>query len=193
MAGRVVARVQCALGHLRRRLRDRGLRAGLRLGTRADHPHLPRLPPPLQAPPHRDRRGERLLRPHPPRGPARATAFRCRRRRCASARAPFPISPGSRRWTPSRARSAAAARTSARPSTRARSSRRSCSSWRCATRCLRTDRSCCGAKRACRSASSPGPSPTTWSGTASPAARLCASARYRSSTSTTSSICAATW
>ena len=36
------------------------------------------------------------------------------------------------------------------------------------------------------------PSPTTWSGTASPAAPACASARSRSSTSTTSSTCAAT-
>ena len=40
---------------------------------------------------------------------------------------------------------------------------------------------------------SPAPSPTSRCGTASPAARACRRARCRSSTSTTSSTCAATW
>ena len=49
---------------LRRRRRHRGPRARLRVGARADHPQLPRLPAALQAPAHRDRGVQRLLHSH---------------------------------------------------------------------------------------------------------------------------------
>ena len=60
---------------VRRQTSHRGARASLRLGPRADHPQLPRLPPPLKAPAHRHRRGERLLHADPCAGPPRAAAF----------------------------------------------------------------------------------------------------------------------
>ena len=47
-----------------------------RLGPRAADPGLPRLPAALQAPAHRHRGDQRLLRPHPRARPARAAAVR---------------------------------------------------------------------------------------------------------------------
>ena len=54
---------------------DRGARARLRLGPRAHHPLLPRLPAVLEAPAHRDRRPERLLRTHARGRTSRAARF----------------------------------------------------------------------------------------------------------------------
>ena len=86
VARRLVAGLRRALRHLRRGHHDRGARACLRVGARADHPGLPRLPPALEAPPHRDRRVQRLLRTHTrPRAP-RADRLRGRGRGSAPVR-----------------------------------------------------------------------------------------------------------
>ena len=61
---------------VRRRRRHRGRGARLRLGARADHPLVPGLPALLEAPAHRHRGDQRLLRPHAGARPARAAAVR---------------------------------------------------------------------------------------------------------------------
>ena len=67
-------------GALRRRATGRGARAHLRLGARPARPRLPRLPAALEAPPHRDRGDQRLVRPHARARPARAARLRGRGR-----------------------------------------------------------------------------------------------------------------
>ena len=91
VAGELVARLGRALGPVRRRRGHGGPRARLRLGARADHPQLPRLPPALEAPPHRDGGVQRLLRAHArARAGSSRSASTCPRRRCASAPARCP-------------------------------------------------------------------------------------------------------
>ena len=124
VAGGLVARLERALEPVRRRRRDEGARARLRMGARADHPHLPRVPAALEAPPHRHGgRSTSTSRARAREGGSSRCASTCPRRRCASAPAPCPTSPGSRRSTRSRAPSAAAARTCARRGPPARSCR----------------------------------------------------------------------
>ncbi len=62
VAGRLVAGLERALRPVLGLDDHRGARARLRLDARADHPLLPRLPALLEAPAHRHRRPERLLR-----------------------------------------------------------------------------------------------------------------------------------
>ena len=62
VARRLVTDSRRALGAVCGRHDDRGARASLRVGARADHPRLPGLPPALEAPAHRDRGDQRLLR-----------------------------------------------------------------------------------------------------------------------------------
>ena len=64
----------------------RGARAHLRLGARADDPRVPRLPAPLEAPPHRDRRDQRVVRADAGPRPARADRLRARGRGRPAAR-----------------------------------------------------------------------------------------------------------
>ena len=88
----LVADLECD----RKRLRDGnvggGAGADLRLGARAARRRLPRLPPPLQAPAHRDGGDQRLVRPHPRRadGWSRSTSTSRTRARCASEPRPSP-------------------------------------------------------------------------------------------------------
>ncbi len=114
---------------VRRRPDHEGARARVRLDPRADDPDLPRVPPPLQAPPHLRRRRSTCgsAAPAPAAGSNRSssTTPTSPRTTFASARASPPTSPGSRCSTRSRAPSAAAARTPARRSRPARSSPRS--------------------------------------------------------------------
>ena len=114
-------------GALRGRHDDRGARAGLRVGARADHPGLPRLSPTLEAPAHRDRRrstSSSAARVRPG-ASSRSTSRPRTRTTCASGPERWPTSRGSRCSTRCRARSAAAARTSARRTRPARRSPRS--------------------------------------------------------------------
>ena len=70
----------------------RGARADLRLDARPHDPLLPRVPAPLEAPPHRDGRDQRLVRPDAGArdGSSRSTSRSRTRRRCGSARGRSP-------------------------------------------------------------------------------------------------------
>ena len=65
---------------LRRGQLGRGARADLRLGARPARRRLPRLPAALEASPHRDGGGQRLVRPHALARPARAARLHGRGR-----------------------------------------------------------------------------------------------------------------
>ena len=80
MARELVPGLQRPVAPVRRQPDHEGARAGVRVDPRADDPRLPRLPPPLQAPAHLRRGGQRVVRAHSRRGPARAAQVRRPRR-----------------------------------------------------------------------------------------------------------------
>ena len=76
----LVARLERDRAGVRRGHLGRGARAAARLGARPARRRLPRLPAALEAPPHRDRRDQRLVRPHALAWPARAARLHRRGR-----------------------------------------------------------------------------------------------------------------